>query len=158
MDKGTNNRKPAPTQEHQQQQSLTLHLSKKKDQVQNWDSYYEVASLLSVLNPEQESIRAVVVIDESVRRRLGKLYISQLIEKITSPEMNCYVDLIPTGTSDNDVIKVSNSYANIPAIILTSDKDLCGRLRGNSLYIKAIKESNRIRIITDAIKYKLSRL
>jgi hypothetical protein len=27
------------------------------------------------------------------------------------------VDIIPTGTSDNEVIKVFNSYVNIPALL-----------------------------------------
>ena len=40
---------------------------------------------------------------------------------------------IPTGTSDNDVIKVFNSYTDIPALILTSDKGLSERLPSHLL-------------------------
>ncbi len=72
--------------------------------------------------------------------------------------MNCYVDIIPTGTSDNDVIKVFNSYLNIPAIILTSDKGLYGKLPAHSLFVKAKKGSNAIRLITEAIRHRISRL
>jgi hypothetical protein len=42
-----------------------------------------------------------------------------VIQNLTGPEMNCYIDIIPTGTPDHDVIKVFKTYANIPAIILT---------------------------------------
>lgn len=74
--------------------------------------------------------------------------------------MNCYADIIPTGTSDNDIIKVINSYVDIPALILTSDKDLYRRLLGRSLFVKARKGSNNntVRIITKAIKHRISRL
>ena len=72
--------------------------------------------------------------------------------------MNCYVDIIPTGTSDNEVIKVFNSYINIPAIIVTSDKGLCGRLPANSLFVKTNKGSNAVRLITHAIRHRISRL
>jgi hypothetical protein len=41
------------------------------------------------------------------------------IQNLTGPEMNCYIDMIPTGTSDHDVIKFFKTYVNIPAIILT---------------------------------------
>ena len=74
------------------------------------------------------------------------------------PEINCYVDIIPTGTPDNDVIKVFNSYIDIPALILTSDKNLYGKLLGRSLFVKATKGSNAIRVITKAIKHRISRL
>jgi hypothetical protein len=96
------------------------------------------------------------VIDESVRRKLGKLHILELIQNLTSPEMNCYIDIIPTGTSDNDVIKVFKSYVNIPAFILTSDKDLHMKLLGHSLFVKA-NGAIAIRIITKAIKHRISR-
>jgi hypothetical protein len=72
--------------------------------------------------------------------------------------MNCYVDIIPTGTSDNEVIKVFNSYVNIPALIVTSDKCLYERLPANSLFIKAKKGSNAVRVITQAIRHRISRL
>ena len=82
----------------------------------------------------------------------------ELVQKLTSPEMNCYVDIIPTGTSDNEVIKVFNSYVNIPAIIVTSDKGLCERLSANSLFIKTKKGSNAVRVIAQAIRHRISRL
>ena len=72
--------------------------------------------------------------------------------------MNCYVDIIPTGTSDNDVIKVFNSYLDIPAIILTSDKGLYERLLAHSLFVKAKKGSNAVRLITEGIRHRISRL
>jgi hypothetical protein len=64
--------------------------------------------------------RRILLFRESLsflRRKLGKLHILELVQKLTSPEMNCYVDIIPTGTSDNEVIKVFNSYVNIPALL-----------------------------------------
>jgi len=124
--------------------------------IQKWDSYNDIAS--KVTGPILEDSAAVIVIDESVRRKLGKSYTLELIQKITSPEINCYVDIIPTGTPDNDVIKVFNSYIDIPALILTSDKNLYGKLLGRSLFVKATKGSNAIRVITKAIKHRISRL
>jgi hypothetical protein len=98
----------------------------------------------------------VLVIDESLRRKLGKLHILKLIQKLTSPSMNCFVDIIPTCTPDNYVIKVLYSYVNIPALILTSVKDLYEKLPGCSLFVKA-KGSNAVRIITEALKHRISR-
>jgi hypothetical protein len=63
--------------------------------------------------PDLQNSTTVLVIDESVRRKLGKLHILELIKKLTNPEMNCYVDIIPTGTSDDGIIKVFNSYVDI---------------------------------------------
>jgi hypothetical protein len=128
----------------------------KKNNIQKWDSYNDIASKQTEPNPEESA--AVIVIDESVRRKLGKSDILELIQNITSPEMNCYVDIIPTGTSDIDVIKVLNSYVDIPTLILTSDKDLYGKLLGRSLFVKAKKGSNAVRTIIKAIKHRISRL
>jgi hypothetical protein len=108
--------------------------------------------------PNLDESAAVIVIDESVRRKLGKLHILELIQNIAGPEMNCYVDIIPSGTSDNDVIKVFNSYADYPAVILTSDKNLHRELLGHSLFINAKKGNNAVRIITKAIKHRILRL
>ena len=72
--------------------------------------------------------------------------------------MNCYVDIIPTGTSDNDVIKVFNSYFDIPALILTSDKGLYRKLPARSLFVKAKKGSDGIRLVTKAIRHRILRL
>jgi hypothetical protein len=131
-------------------------LSSHKENIQKWDSYNDIASTLTI--PILEESATVIVIDESVRRKLGKLHILELIQNITGPEMNCYVDIIPTGTSDNDVIKVFNSYAGIPALILTSDKNLHRELLGRSLFINAKKGNNAVRIITKAIKHRILRL
>jgi hypothetical protein len=146
--------------EQEQQQPLQQSPWKnKKKKFQNWDSYNDlVSSTILTTPPDPENSTAVIVIDESVRRKLGKLNILELIQKLTSPEMNCYVDIIPTGTSDNDVIKVFNSYIDIPAIILTSDKGLYGKLPARSLLVKAKKGSNAIRVITEAIRHIISRL
>ena len=46
------------------------------------------------------------------------------------------------------MIKVFNSYVNIPTLILTSDKDLYGKLLGRSLFVKAEKGNDPVRIIT----------
>jgi hypothetical protein len=72
--------------------------------------------------------------------------------------MNCYVDIIPTGISDNEVIKVFNSYVNTRTLIMSSDKRLCERLPANSLFIKTKKGSNAVRVITHAIRHRISRL
>ena len=147
-------------QEEQQQLSQSPWENKKKNDIQNWDSYTELISsaTLTTTPPDPENITAVVVIDESVRRKLGKLHILELIKKLTSPEINCYVDIIPTGTSDNDVIKVFNIYVDIPALLLTSDKGLYERLPAHSLFVKSKKGSNAVRIITQAVKHRISRL
>lgn len=141
---------------HDQKQNLLQApiLSLKKKNIQKWDSYSDIVPKLTSFIPEDSA--AVIVIDESVRRKLGKLHILDLIQILTSPEMNCYVDIIPTGTSDNDVIKVFKSYVNIPAFILTSDKDLYMKLLGRSVFVKA-NRCNAIRIVTEAIKHRISR-
>jgi hypothetical protein len=149
-------------EQQQQQQPLpqTLGKNEKKNNIQNWDSYNDLVSSTSLTKtpPDLDNSTAVIVIDESVRRKLGKLHILELIKKLTSPEMNYYVDIIPTGTLDNDVIKVFNSYVDIPALILTSDKGLYGKLPAHSLFVKAKKGSNAVRIITEAVKHRISRL
>jgi hypothetical protein len=152
IDNKDNNHKEKEKHEHQ---SPILLSSCKKKKIQKWDSYNDIASMLTHCNPnEDNTVAAVIVIDESVRRKLGKVHILELIKKITSPEMNCYVDIIPTGTSDNDVVKVFNSYVNIHSLILTSDKDLYRRLLGRSLFVKK-KGSNAIRLITQEIKRRI---
>jgi hypothetical protein len=154
------NKKQKQQEQQPKLQSQSPWKNKKKNVIQkSWDSYNDLVSSTSLtIPPDPEDSTAVIVIDESVRRKLGKLDILELIKKLTSPELNCYVDIIPTGTSDNDVIKVFNSYVDIPAIILTSDKGLYGKLPAHSLFVKAKKGSNAVRIITEEIKYKISRL
>jgi hypothetical protein len=146
-------------EQEQQQPLLQSPWNNKKKNIQNWDSYNDLVSSTILNTPlDPENSTAVIVIDESVRRQLGKLHILELIQKLTSPGMNCYVDIIPTGTSDNDVIKVFNSYIDIPSIILTSDKGLYGKLPAHSLFVKVKKGSNAIRVITEAIRHRISRL
>ena len=163
-DAGNNTDQNKKQRQEEQQQQLSQspgkNKNKKNDDIQNWDSYTDLLSstTLTTAAPDPENSTAVIVIDESLRRKLGKLNILELVQKLTSPEMNCYVDIIPTGTSDNEVIKVFNSYVNIPAIIVTSDKGLCERLPANSLFIKTKKGSNAVRVITQAIRYRISRL
>jgi hypothetical protein len=64
--------------------------------------------------------------------------------------MICYADIILTGTSDKDVIKVFNSHVYTTALILTFDKDLYRKLFGRSLFVKAKKGSDPVRIVTKA--------
>jgi hypothetical protein len=157
QDKYQNKKQKYQEQQHQLAQSPWK--NKKRNDIQNWDSYADlVSSTLLTTAPDPENSNAVIVIDESLRHKLGKLHMLELIQNLTSPEMNCYVDIIPTGTSDNEVIKVFNSYVNIPALILTTDKGLYRRLPANSLYIKAKKGSNAVRVITHAIRHRISRL
>jgi hypothetical protein len=110
---------------------------------------------MTLTTPDLQNSTAVMVIDESVRRKLGKLHILELIKKLTNSEMNYYVDIIPTGTSDDGIIKVFNSYVDIPALILTSDKGLYEKLPAHSLFVKAKKASNAVRIITEERKYRI---
>src|SRR5215212_5796186 len=126
-------------EKQKQQLSIPLLSSwKRKKNFQNWDSYNDIASMLTWYNPNEENpVAAVIVIDESVRRRLGKFHILELIKKITSPEMNYYV--------------------NIDALILTSDKVLYRRLLGRSLFVKE-KGGNAIRLIIKEIKHRISRV
>jgi len=142
----------APDQKQNLLQAPLLPLKKKN--IQKWDSYDDIVPRLTCSFPEDSA--AVIVIDESVRRKLGKLHILDLIQNLTSPEMNCYVDIIPTGTSDDNVLKVFKSYVNIPAFILTSDKELYMKLLGRSVFVKA-NRGNAIRIVTEAIKQRISR-
>ena len=154
------NKKQKQQEEQQQISQSPWKNKKKKNDIQNWDSYTDLVSsttLTTTAAPDPENSTAVIVIDESLRRKLGKLHILKLIQNLTSPEMNCYVDIIPTGTSDNEVIKVFNSYVNIPALIVTSDKGLYERLPANSLFIKTKKGSNAVRVITQAIRHRISR-
>jgi hypothetical protein len=154
------NKKQRQQEEQQQLSQSPWKNKKKKNDIQNWDSYTDLLSstTLTTAAPDPRNSTAVIVIDESLRRKLGKLHILELVQKLTSPEMNCYVDIIPTGTSDNEVIKVFNSYVNTPTLIVTSDKGLCERLPANSLFIKPKKGSNVVRVITQAIRHRISRL
>jgi hypothetical protein len=54
--------------------------------------------------------------------------------------------------------KVFNYYVDIPALLLTSDKNLNKRLLERSLFVNAKKASNAIRIVAEQVKHRISRL
>jgi hypothetical protein len=101
---------------------------------------------------------AVVIIDESIRRRLGKLHMHELVKKLQDEEMNWYLDIIPTATSDDDIIRIVDSYLDIPVLLLTSDKELYERLPGKAVFIKSKGDSNGVRIIYNTVKRRVTRL
>jgi hypothetical protein len=101
---------------------------------------------------------AVVIIDESVRRRLGKLHMHELVNKLQDEEMNWYLDIIPTATSDDDIIRIVDSYLDTPVLLLTSDKELYERLPGKAVFIKSKGNSNGVRIICNIVKRRITRL
>jgi len=41
---------------------------------------------MTLTTPDLQNSTAVIVIDESVRRKLGKLHILELIKKLTNPD------------------------------------------------------------------------
>lgn len=141
-------------QKHKEKQPLPLAHNKRNiradlyKNILTWQTYTAISNCSDT----------IIVIDESVRRKLGKIHFLELILQITSKQMNWHVDIIPTGTSDNDIIKVFNSYVNIPAIILTSDKDLHRKLIGHSIFVKTKKGRNAVRIIIESLKHRISRL
>ena len=101
---------------------------------------------------------AVAIIDESVRRRLGKLHMHELVRKLQDDEMNWYIDIIPTASSDDDIIRIVDSYVDIPVLLLTSDKELYERLPGKAVFIKSKGDSNGVRIIYNTVKRRVTRL
>jgi hypothetical protein len=100
---------------------------------------------------------AVAIIDESVRRRLGKLYMHELVKKFQD-EVNWYIDIVPTASSDNEIIRIVDSYVDIPVLLLTSDKELYERLPGKAVFIKSKGNSNGVRIIYNTVKRRFTRL
>jgi hypothetical protein len=56
-----------------------------KKNIQNLDSYDDLISTLT--RPDLEKITAVILIDELLRHKLGKLHTLKLIQQITSPSM-----------------------------------------------------------------------
>ena len=100
---------------------------------------------------------AVAIIDESVRRRLGKLHMHELAKKFQD-EVNWYIDIVPTASSDNEIIRIVDSYVDIPVLLLTSDKELYERLHGKAVFIKSKGNSNGVRIIYNTIKRRFTRL
>jgi len=100
---------------------------------------------------------AVAIIDESVRRRLGKLHMHELVKKFQD-EVNWYIDIVPTSSSDNEIIRIVDSYVDIPVLLLTSDKELYERLHGKAVFIKSKGNSNGVRIIYNTVKRRFTRL
>jgi len=100
---------------------------------------------------------AVAIIDESVRRRLGKLHMHELVKKFQD-EVNWYIDIVPTASSDNEIIRIVDSYVDIPVLLLTSDKELYERLHGKAVFIKSKGNSNGVRIICNIVKRRITRL
>ena len=100
---------------------------------------------------------AVAIIDESVRRRLGKLHMHELVKKFQD-EVNWYIDIVPTASSDNEIIRIVDSYVDIPVLLLTSDKELYERLHGKAVFIKSKGNSNGVRIIYNTVKRRFTSL
>ena len=100
---------------------------------------------------------AVAIIDESVRRRLGKLHMHELVKKFQD-EVNWYIDIVPTASSDNEIIRIVDFYVDIPVLLLTSDKELYERLHGKAVFIKSKGNSNGVRIIYNTVKRRFTRL
>jgi rRNA-processing protein FCF1 len=122
----------------------------------NWGTY---DGLLVLSNRRAlKDYAAVVIIDESVRRRLGKLHMHELVNKLQDEEMNWYLGIIPTATLDDDIIRIVDSYLDTRVLLLTSDKELYERLPGKAVFIKSKGNSNGVRIICNIVKRRITRL
>jgi hypothetical protein len=70
-------------QEQQEQPLLqSPYKNEKKDDIQNWDSYHDLVSsttLTTTTPPDPENSTVVIVIVKSLRRKLGKFHILELI-------------------------------------------------------------------------------
>jgi hypothetical protein len=70
-------------QEQQEQPLLqSPYKNKEKDDIQNWDSYHDLVSsttLTTTTPPDPENSTVVIVIVKSLRRKLGKFHILELI-------------------------------------------------------------------------------
>jgi len=121
----------------------------------NWGTY---DGLLVLSNRRAlKDYAAVVIIDESVRRRLGKLHMHELVNKLQDEEMNWYLGIIPTATSDDDIIRIVDSYLDTRVLLLTSHKELYERLPGKAVFIKSKGNSNGVRIIYNTVKRRITR-
>ena len=80
-------------------------------------TWIHIILISTLTRPDLEKVTAVILIDESLRDKLGKLHTLKLIQQITSQSMNCYIDGITKGTPDNDVNNIFYSYVNIPDLI-----------------------------------------
>ncbi|MGA7368148.1 MAG: hypothetical protein WBX01_03395 [Nitrososphaeraceae archaeon] len=103
---------------------------------------------------------AVLIIDESIRRGIGKSNMLELLRKLLAMQypLNCYIDIIPTGSSDLEIIRIVDSYKAIPVFLLTSDKELCDRLLPKAILVKSKGTSNAVRIIFNTIRHRIKRL
>jgi hypothetical protein len=124
-----------------------------------WDSYRELSPNLISRTP-YDCFAAVLVIDESTRRGLGKSNMLILLRKLHAmqPPLNCYIDIVPTGSSDIEIMRIVGSYKAIPVFLLTSDKELYAKLLPKAILVKSKGTSNAVRIIFNAIRYRIKRL
>jgi hypothetical protein len=153
---------PSTMKKYPQGQSLRLAGQGYKDLKygeRKWDSYKELS--LSLINrTPYDCFAAVLVIDESTRRGLGKSIMLVLLRKLQAMQypLNCYIDIVPTGSSDIDIIRIVGSYKAIPVFLLTSDKELYDKLSPKTILVKSKGTNNAVRIIYNAIRYRIKRL
>jgi hypothetical protein len=143
-------------------QSLRLPTQGYKDlkcDKRKWDSYTELSLSLIGRTP-YDGFAAVLVIDESTRRGLGKSNMLVLLRKLQAMQypLNCYIDIVPTGSSDIDIIRIVGSYKAIPVFLLTSDKELYDKLSPKAILVKSKGTSDAVRLIYSTIKYRIKRL
>ena len=67
-------------------------------------------------------------------------------------------EIVPTGSSDIEIMRIAGSYKAIPVFLLTSDKELYAELSPKAILIKSKGTSNAVRIIFNAIRYRIKRL
>ena len=125
----------------------------------NWDSYKELSLSLMSTTP-YDRYGAVLVIDESTRRGLGKSHTLMLLRKLQTMRypLNCYIDIVPSGSSDIEITRIVGSYKAIPVFLLTSDKVLYEKLLPKAILVKSKGTSNAARIIYNTIRYRIKRL
>ena len=124
-----------------------------------WDSYSELSAMLINRAPFNR-FAAVLVIDESTRRGLGKSNMLTLLRKLQSMRypLNCYIDIVPTGSSDIEIIRIVDSYKSIPVYLVTSDKALNDKLKSKAILVKSKGTNEAVRIVFNTIKRRISRL
>ncbi len=124
-----------------------------------WDSYREL-SLSLISRTPYDRFAAVLVIDESTRRGLGKSNMLVLLRKLQAMQypLSCYIDIVPTGSSDIEIIRIVGSYKAIPVFLLTSDKELYNKLLPKAILVKSKGTSNAVRIIFNTIRNRVKRL
>ena len=145
-----------------QRQSLRLPGQEYNDSIyheRKWDSYREL-SLSLISRTPYDYFAAVLVIDESTRRGLGKSNMLVLLRKLRAMQypLNCYIDIVPTGSSDIEIIRIVGSYKAIPVFLLTSDKELYDKLLPKAILVKSKGTGNAVRIIYNTIRYRIKRL